>query len=109
MKTRFAILAFLALTAPAMAQAERPVAKGTGDCMPSMGLNFLCGLNQPEDIIQIGTSKWLVASGMGKGGGISLIDTAVKTARPGRNFRVAGLGVVSVWMNIGWNSRYGRR
>jgi hypothetical protein len=49
-------------TAPAAAQAERPVAKGTGDCAPSMGLNFLCGLNQPEDILQIGTSKWLVAS-----------------------------------------------
>jgi len=82
MKARFAVLAFLALAAPAAAQAERPVAKGTGDCAPSMGLNFLCGLNQPEDILQIGTSKWLVASGMGKGGGISLIDTAANTARP---------------------------
>ena len=82
MKARFAVLAFLALAAPAAAQAERPVAKGTGDCAPSMGLNFLCGLNQPEDILQIGTSKWLVASGMSKGGGISLIDTAANTARP---------------------------
>ena len=26
---------------------------------------------------------------------------ASSTVRPGRNFRVAGLGVVSVWMNIG--------
>jgi hypothetical protein len=25
----------------------------------------------------------------------------VSTVRPGRNFRVAGLGVVSVWMNMG--------
>ena len=76
----FAVLAFLALAAPVAAQTERPAAKGAGDCAPSMGLNFLCGLNQPEDILQIGASKWLVASGMGKGGGISLIDTQAKTA-----------------------------
>lgn len=81
MKTRIAILALLALAAPAAAQPERPAATGTGDCAPSMGLSFVCGLNQPEDLLQIGTSKWLVASGMGKGGGISLIDTAAKTAR----------------------------
>ena len=77
----FAILALLLLVAPAAAQPDRPPATGTGDCAPSMGLNFICGMNQPEDLLQIGTSKWLVASGMGKGGGISLIDTAAKTAR----------------------------
>ena len=80
MKLHFAVLAFLTLATPVAAQSERPAAKGTGDCAPSMGLNFLCGLNQPEDILQVGTSKWLVASGMGKGGGISLIDTQAKTA-----------------------------
>ena len=80
MKLHFAVLAFLTLATPVAAQSERPAAKGTGDCAPSMGLNFLCGLNQPEDIRQVGTSKWLVASGMGKGGGISLIDTQAKTA-----------------------------
>jgi sugar lactone lactonase YvrE len=46
-----------------------------------MGLNFVCGLEQPEDILQIGTSKYLVASGMQPGGGISLINTETKTAR----------------------------
>ena len=50
-------------------------------CTPSMGLNFVCGLDQPEDLLQIGASKWVIASGMGEGGGISLIDTEAKTAR----------------------------
>ena len=46
-----------------------------------MGLNFVCGLNQPEDLLQIGTSKWVIASGMGDNGGISIIDSDAKTAR----------------------------
>ena len=46
-----------------------------------MGLNFVCGLDQPEDLVQIGASKWIVASGMGDHGGIFLIDSDAKTAR----------------------------
>jgi hypothetical protein len=38
-------------------------------------------LNQPEDLLQIGASKWVIASGMGDAGGISLIDAEAKTAR----------------------------
>ena len=37
-----AILALLLLVAPAAAQPNRPPATGTGDCAPSMGLNFVC-------------------------------------------------------------------
>jgi hypothetical protein len=33
-------------------------------------------------------------------GGAVLGGPAPRTTRPGRNFRVAGLGVASVWMNI---------
>jgi hypothetical protein len=50
-------------------------------CSPSKGLNFVCGLNQPEDLIQVGTGKWIVASGMGSGGSISLIDADAKQAQ----------------------------
>jgi hypothetical protein len=46
-----------------------------------MGLNFVCGLHQPEDLLRIGASKWVIASGMAPGGGISLIDTETKTAQ----------------------------
>ena len=40
-----------------------------------MGLNFVCGLDQPEDLLQIGSSKWVIASGMGEHGGIFLVDS----------------------------------
>jgi sugar lactone lactonase YvrE len=50
-------------------------------CAPSMGLNFVCGLDQPEDLLQIGGSKWVIASGMGEHGGIFLLDTEAKKAR----------------------------
>jgi hypothetical protein len=46
-----------------------------------MGLKFVCGLNQPEDLIQVGASRWIVAGGMGRGGSISLIDAQAKRAR----------------------------
>jgi hypothetical protein len=59
---------------------QRPSA-AIPSCAPSMGLNFVCGLSQPEDLLQIGASKWVIASGMGPGGGISLIDTEAKTAQ----------------------------
>ena len=50
-------------------------------CAPAMGLNFVCGLDQPEDLLQIGASKWVIASGMGDHGGIFLLDTEAKKTR----------------------------
>src|SRR5882757_5395159 len=85
MKTLFAagLLALLPLAAFAQQPAgvPHPTTETPASCAPSMGLNFVCGLNQPEDLLQIGSSKWVIASGMGESGGISVIDTEAKTAR----------------------------
>ena len=77
------MLALLPLAAWAQQPAgvPHPATEAPASCAPSMGLNFVCGLNQPEDLLQIGNSKWVIASGMGEGGGISVIDTEAKTAR----------------------------
>lgn len=80
MKIRFAVIALSLLAGAASAQTSRPATE-TAPCTPSLGLSFVCGLQQPEDILQIGASRFLVASGMQAGGGISLIDTQAKTAR----------------------------
>lgn len=53
-----------------------------GAAESATGLGFVDGLHQPEDILQIGASRWVIVSGMVKGGGISLIDADAKTARP---------------------------
>jgi len=50
-------------------------------CAPSMGLNYICGMKRPEDLLQIGTSKYLVFGGSAPGGGVGLIDTQAKTYR----------------------------
>ena len=74
----FLAAGFAMLTVAAIDRAD---AQGPASCAPSMGLNFVCGLNEPEDLLQIGDSKWLLASGMGKGGAISLVDAQAKTAQ----------------------------
>ena len=85
MKQLFAIAALVIMPLAASAQQPagipHPTTETPASCAPSMGLNFVCGLNQPEDLLQIGGSKWLIASGMGDNGGIAIIDTEAKTAR----------------------------
>jgi hypothetical protein len=80
------ILFSAVLLMPLAAYAQQPTgvphpATETASCAPSLGLNFVCGLNQPEDLIQIGGSKWVIASAMGENGGISIIDAEAKTAK----------------------------
>lgn len=73
-------MGLLALAAGA-ANAAAPAAQAAPGCAPSMGLHFVCGLDLPEDLLQVGTGKWIVASAMGKGGALSLIDSKAKTAQ----------------------------
>ncbi len=46
-----------------------------------MGLNYLCGMKRPEDLLQIGASKYLVFGGSAAGGGIGVIDSEARTFR----------------------------
>jgi hypothetical protein len=76
------LLALLPLAALAQQPAGVPhPTTESPSCEPSMGLHYVCGLNEPEDLLQIGSSKWVIASGLGDNGGISIIDTDAKTAR----------------------------
>ena len=78
-----AALALLPLAAIAQQPAGIPhtATETPATCAPSMGLNYVCGLDQPEDLIQVGGSKWLVASGMGEKGGVFLVDSHAKTSK----------------------------
>src|SRR5689334_17697204 len=70
---RFALLlTFVAIAVSAAAQSA---------CAPSGGLNFICGLKAPEDLVLVPGTRWLIASGMEAGSGLHLIDTTAKTAR----------------------------
>src|SRR5262245_66383292 len=73
-----ALLAFacLALATMPSINAQSPA------CTPSNGLNFICGLQKPEDLVLIPGTQWLIASGMDPGSGLHLIDTRAKRAQP---------------------------
>jgi hypothetical protein len=74
-------LGIIAATLVSLASQVSAQPAQTGPCTPSMGLNFVCGLNEPEDLLQIPGTRWVIASGMGDGGSLSLVDTGAKTAR----------------------------
>jgi hypothetical protein len=85
MKILTVIAALVALPVAAFAQqpagVPHPTTESPASCAPSLGLNFVCGLDEPEDLIQIGSSRWVVASGMGEHGGIFILDSEAKTAK----------------------------
>jgi hypothetical protein len=50
-------------------------------CAPSGGLSFICGVQNPEDLVLVPKTRWLIASGMAPGSGLHLVDTQAKTTR----------------------------
>ena len=56
-------------------------ATAAADCAPEGGLAFVCGLQNPEDLVPVPGTRWLLASGMAAGAGLNAIDTQAKTAR----------------------------
>jgi hypothetical protein len=72
----FFAVAVNAIKAPSAFNAAQSAA-----CAPSGGLNFICGLQAPEDLVRVGETRWLIASGMAEGSGLHLIDTGLRIAR----------------------------
>ncbi len=70
---RTLIAAILAIAAAHVVAAQN---KG---CAPSGGLTFICGVINPEDLVLVPNSRWMLASGMAPGSGLHLVDTRAKT------------------------------
>lgn len=49
-------------------------------CTPAGGLSFICGIQNPEDLVLVPNTRWMIASGMAPGSGLHLVDTQAKTA-----------------------------
>jgi len=64
---------------PLRAQTAPPAASAS--CAPANGWNLLCGNVNPEDLVLIPGTRWLIATGMKEGSGLKLVDTDAKTAR----------------------------
>jgi hypothetical protein len=68
-----AILAFAAVRGIA--------AQAPASCAPSGGLTFICGVTNPEDLVLLPNTRWMLASGMAPGSGLHLVDTRAKTVK----------------------------
>lgn len=53
-------------------------AQGGPDCSPAAGLSFICGLQNPEDIVHILPANVLLTSGMAPGAGLTLVSPQSK-------------------------------
>ncbi|HEY6507118.1 MAG TPA: hypothetical protein VIY56_03845, partial [Vicinamibacterales bacterium] len=59
-------------------------------CAPSGGLTFICGVQNPEDLVIVPNTRWMLASGMAPGSGLHLVDTREK-----RVTRLYGIGAAT--------------
>jgi hypothetical protein len=57
------------------------IAAQAPSCAPSGGLTFICGVANPEDLVLVPNSRWMLASGMAPGSGLHLVDTRAKTVK----------------------------
>jgi len=82
-RRRFSVLAVLALmfglSFAALPPAHASDSGAFEHCEPAGGLKFLCGIQRPEDLVLLPGGKWIIASGLGPGGGLHLIDVRAKT------------------------------
>jgi hypothetical protein len=69
--------AFVAATA--CAATTRAQAPAPASCEPSGPVRFVCGLNGPEDLVQVPGTRWLIASSFA-GDGLALVDTRTSVA-----------------------------
>ena len=69
------LLAPLAPATPLSALAQNPQPGGVSDCPSPSGFELACGQAHPEDMAQIGDTRWVITSGFSPGAGIALLDT----------------------------------
>src|SRR5688572_21888373 len=72
----------LALAVSGSLVSSRPLqAQPPAGCAPAAGLTFICGLQNPEDVVPVPGTRWLLISGMAPGAGLNVVDTQAKAVR----------------------------
>jgi hypothetical protein len=73
-----AILAWIA----AVAGLAGAPCRAAEPCGPDADLSYVCGLQRPEDILQIPGTPWLIVSGFAPGAGLHFVDSRRRSVRP---------------------------
>jgi hypothetical protein len=66
------VIALLGLLA--LAAQQGPVPANPAGCAPRGNVQFVCGLDGPEDLVEVPDSNWIIASGDAAPGAITLVD-----------------------------------
>ncbi len=64
-----------------LSAAQAPFQESGVSCPPVNGLEFICGIQKPEDLRHISDTRWLIASGFADGSGLKLLDTRSRSWR----------------------------
>ena len=78
---RIVIATIIAIAAAHFVPAPNVVTAQSAGCAPSGGLTFICGVTNPEDLVLVPNTRWMLASGMAPGSGLHLVDTQAKTVK----------------------------
>jgi hypothetical protein len=80
-KTTLAVCAILGVWGIFSPGIEAQAPADRAGCAPAAGLTFICGLQNPEDVVLVPGTRWLLASGMAPGAGLTAVDTQAKSVR----------------------------
>lgn len=86
--TRRSTLLLTVLGLAALATSHRLSAQAPADCSPAGTVQFVCGLQAPEDLVVLPGGEWVVAGAYGGTGGIYLINA--RDRKPLRVYPAAG-------------------
>lgn len=75
------MLRFAAALLAAIAMTSFPAPSSASNCAADSELDYICGLERPEDLLAIPGTGWLVASGFAPGAGLKLVDTSTRSFR----------------------------
>jgi hypothetical protein len=75
------LLAFTIVAALSLPHALQAQTSAGSACAPAAGLAFICGVQNPEDVVLVPGTTWLVTSGMAPGAGLTAVDTKAKSLR----------------------------
>jgi hypothetical protein len=69
------LIALAAVTSGGLAAHAQPA------CEPSGDVDYVCGVTNPEDLVLVPATSWVLSSGMAEGAGFYLIDANTGSAR----------------------------
>lgn len=64
---------------PALILAAALAGTGPSECAPDPHLDYVCGIEKPEDVLVLPGTPWLITSGFARGAGLKLVDSRDRT------------------------------